>query len=91
MRDFECHPFEDMGIAAEWFDRAAIGEADRLKIGRINAQGLFHFQTNRPNLKSGHLGVVDSSEIASLFMIGEKSPSPVIQFPCANASSTPMF
>jgi len=44
-------PFEDMGIAAEWFDRVAIGEADRLKIGRINAQGLFHFQTNRPNLK----------------------------------------
>jgi len=44
-------PFEDMGIAAEWFDRAAIGKADRLKIGRINVQGLFHFQTNRPNLK----------------------------------------
>ena len=57
-------PFEDMGIAAEWFDRAAIGKADRLKIDRINPQGLFHFQANRPNLKgkSGHLGVVDSSE-----------------------------
>jgi hypothetical protein len=86
-------PCEDMGIAAEWFDQAAIGEADRRKIGPINVQGLFHFQANRPNLKgeSGHLGVVDSSEIASLFMIGEKSPSPVIQFPCANAASTPMF
>lgn len=35
-------PFEDMGIAAEWFDRAPLSEADRLKIGRSNAQQLFH-------------------------------------------------
>jgi 2,3-dihydroxybenzoate decarboxylase len=35
-------PFEDMGIAAEWFDRAPLSEADRLKIGRGNAQQLFH-------------------------------------------------
>ena len=34
-------PFEDMGIAAEWFDRAPLSEADRLKIGRSNAQQLF--------------------------------------------------
>jgi len=36
-------PFEDMGIAAEWFDHAPLSEADRLKIGRVNAQQLFHF------------------------------------------------
>jgi 2,3-dihydroxybenzoate decarboxylase len=35
-------PFEDMGIAAEWFDHAPLSEADRLKIGRGNAQQLFH-------------------------------------------------
>src|SRR5262252_4835262 len=35
-------PFEDMGIAAEWFDRAPLSDADRLKIGRSNAQQLFH-------------------------------------------------
>lgn len=37
------YPFEDMGIAAEWFDHAAISEADRLKIGRTNARLLFRF------------------------------------------------
>jgi|HubBroStandDraft_6_1064221.scaffolds.fasta_scaffold127483_3 predicted TIM-barrel fold metal-dependent hydrolase len=36
------YPFEDMGIATEWFDHAAIGEADRFKIGRSNASALFH-------------------------------------------------
>jgi 2,3-dihydroxybenzoate decarboxylase len=35
------YPFEDMGIAAQWFDNAAISEADRLKIGRSNALQLF--------------------------------------------------
>lgn len=35
------YPFEDMGIAAQWFDRAAISDADRLKIARTNAQRLF--------------------------------------------------
>jgi len=35
------YPFEDMGDAAEWFDHAAISEADRLKIARTNAQQLF--------------------------------------------------
>jgi 2,3-dihydroxybenzoate decarboxylase len=35
-------PFEDMGIAAEWFDRAPLSDADRLKIGRSNAQQLLH-------------------------------------------------
>ena len=34
-------PFEDMGIAAEWFDGVPLSEADRLKIGRSNAQQLF--------------------------------------------------
>ncbi len=35
------YPFEDMGLAADWFDRVAISDADRLKIGRTNAQQLF--------------------------------------------------
>jgi uncharacterized protein YecT (DUF1311 family) len=34
-------PFEDMGIATEWFDHAAISEADRAKIGSGNAAQLF--------------------------------------------------
>jgi predicted TIM-barrel fold metal-dependent hydrolase len=34
-------PFENVDHAAEWFDSAAISEADRLKIGRTNAVGLF--------------------------------------------------
>ncbi|HET6179631.1 MAG TPA: amidohydrolase family protein [Candidatus Sulfotelmatobacter sp.] len=35
------YPFEDVGLAADWFNRAAISDADRLKIGRSNAQQLF--------------------------------------------------
>jgi len=35
------YPFEDISDAAEWIDAAPIGEADRLKIGRINALNLF--------------------------------------------------
>jgi predicted TIM-barrel fold metal-dependent hydrolase len=35
------YPFEDVAIAAEWFDHAAISEADRSKIGRTNAARLF--------------------------------------------------
>ncbi len=34
-------PFENMDHAATWFDAASISEADRLKIGRTNAQKLF--------------------------------------------------
>ena len=34
-------PFENIDHAADWFDDAAISEADRLKIGRTNAVGLF--------------------------------------------------
>lgn len=34
-------PFESIASAAQWFDSAAISEADRLKIGRTNAQALF--------------------------------------------------
>ena len=34
-------PFENISHAAGWFDAAAISEADRLKIGRHNAQKLF--------------------------------------------------
>jgi gamma-resorcylate decarboxylase len=34
------YPFERMRDAAEWFDAPAISEADRLKIGRTNAETL---------------------------------------------------
>ena len=34
-------PFENIDHAADWFDAASISEADRLKIGRTNAQKLF--------------------------------------------------
>ena len=37
------YPSFAMGIAAEWFDHAAISEAGRFKIGCRNAQQLFHF------------------------------------------------
>jgi 2,3-dihydroxybenzoate decarboxylase len=32
------YPFEDMAIAADWFDHAAISEPDRVKIGSSNAR-----------------------------------------------------
>jgi len=35
------YPFEDISDAAEWFDVVPLGEADRQKIGRTNAQKLF--------------------------------------------------
>lgn len=35
------YPYESMREAADWFDTASIGEADRLKIGRTNAQRFF--------------------------------------------------
>jgi 2,3-dihydroxybenzoate decarboxylase len=34
-------PFEDVGQAAIWFDKAEISDADRAKIGRGNAVKLF--------------------------------------------------
>lgn len=34
-------PFENVDHAADWFDTATISEADRIKIGRTNAQKLF--------------------------------------------------
>lgn len=35
------YPFEEMSVAAEWFDHAAISDGDRVKIGRKNAEQLF--------------------------------------------------
>jgi 2,3-dihydroxybenzoate decarboxylase len=35
------YPFEEVADGASWFDHADIPEADRLKIGRTNAQRLF--------------------------------------------------
>jgi len=37
------YPLEDMIEARDWFDQASVSEADRRKIGRANAQKLFHF------------------------------------------------
>lgn len=37
------HPFEKFGEQAAWFDQLPIGESDRAKIGRGNAQSLFGF------------------------------------------------
>jgi 2,3-dihydroxybenzoate decarboxylase len=37
-------PFENIDHAAIWFDKAAISENDRLKIGRTNAARLFKLQ-----------------------------------------------
>ena len=34
-------PFENVDHAAKWFDTASISEADRLKIGRTNAEKMF--------------------------------------------------
>jgi len=34
-------PFEDVGEGSDWFDKAEISEADRMKIGRANAIKLF--------------------------------------------------
>ena len=35
------YPFEDVGHASQWFDKAEISENDRQKIGRTNALNLF--------------------------------------------------
>ena len=35
------YPFEDVGHASQWFDKAEISENDRQKIGRTNALKLF--------------------------------------------------
>jgi predicted TIM-barrel fold metal-dependent hydrolase len=35
------YPFEDMALAAEWFDHSSISEPDRLKIASGNARQLF--------------------------------------------------
>ena len=34
------YPFEEMGDGATWFDAVPIAEADRVKIGRTNAEPL---------------------------------------------------
>ena len=36
------YPFEEVADAAGWFDNAEISEADRMKIGRTNAQRFFN-------------------------------------------------
>jgi 2,3-dihydroxybenzoate decarboxylase len=35
------YPFEDFSDAADWFDKAEIGDTDRRRIGRTNAMRLF--------------------------------------------------
>ena len=39
------YPFEEIREAAQWFDSASISEADRLKIGRLNAVKLFKMKS----------------------------------------------
>ena len=38
------YPFEDISDAADWFDRAPLGDEERRKIGRTNAQKLFRLK-----------------------------------------------
>lgn len=40
-------PFENIDHAADWFDSASISEADREKIGRLNAVKLFKLSSKR--------------------------------------------
>jgi gamma-resorcylate decarboxylase len=54
-------PFENVDHAANWFDATSISESDRLKIGRLNAMGLFKLDhadgrertVDQPSLASG--------------------------------------
>ena len=46
-------PFENVDHAVDWFDAASISEADRLKIGRLNAAKLF--KLDLPKDAAGHL------------------------------------
>jgi len=41
------YPFESTAEAAGWFDRTPISEADRVKIGRTNAEALFGIGADR--------------------------------------------
>jgi len=41
-------PFENVDHAAVWFDAASISEADRVKIGRLNARALFKLGEGAP-------------------------------------------
>ena len=41
-------PFENVDHAAVWFDAASISEADRVKIGRLNARALFKLDKGAP-------------------------------------------
>jgi 2,3-dihydroxybenzoate decarboxylase len=41
-------PFENVDHAAVWFDAASISEADRFKIGRLNARTLFKLDAAAP-------------------------------------------
>jgi gamma-resorcylate decarboxylase len=41
-------PFENVDHAAVWFDAASISEADRVKIGRLNARSLFKLGKGAP-------------------------------------------
>ena len=40
-------PFENIDHAADWFDACSISEADRVKIGRTNAQKLFKLDAGK--------------------------------------------
>ena len=54
-------PFENVDHAAKWFDEASISEADRVKIGRTNAEKLFKLV----DAKSGSPNATNAGETQS--------------------------
>lgn len=38
------YPYETMSQAANWFDNLPVSNNDKLKMGRTNAQKLFHLE-----------------------------------------------
>ena len=48
-----CFVSDGKDEAAEWFDGASISEADRLKIGRLNALKLFGIASHQDRIEKG--------------------------------------
>jgi 2,3-dihydroxybenzoate decarboxylase len=46
------YPYEDVGEATEWFDKAPISEPDRVKIAYGNARQLFRLNRQQSAKKS---------------------------------------
>ena len=54
------YPFEDVAIASDWFDHAAISDADRTRIARSNAERLFRIQVG-VNRRTSSLPLVNTA------------------------------